>query len=332
MKRICILGSYSTRVDEGMANVSYYLYHNLRIVHEAEFSLLDLHDVWTGKFWRIILSSKVDILHFIPGPTIKIFTLAKILQIFTRSKLVISATRPDLPDFFKKISWLFRPDIVIVQSEKSGNLFKGVDYKTAFIPNGVDTQRFGPVDLPRKLRLRKEYGFEDNDFIMLHIGPLREGRNQKSLLQFKNEKILLIVSITNPSEEEAYQDFKDSPNVTIWKTYFPNIQDIYAIADVYIFPVFKELSSIDIPLSVLEALSCNLPVITTKFGGLDRILEAGDGLFFVENETEIKDIITELRKGKIKTNTRQKILKLRLSWRDIALSISNIYESMKDRH
>jgi hypothetical protein len=66
------------------------------------------------------------------------------------------------------------------------------------------------------------------------------------------------------------------------------------LADVYVFPNFVDredtiLSAIDIPLSVPGAMSCNLPVITTRFGGLDRLLEDRSGLFFVEDANKTVD-------------------------------------------
>jgi glycosyltransferase involved in cell wall biosynthesis len=328
--RICILGSYSGLADEGMANVSYNLYHSLKLLHSSsEVVLADLNDIRKMNFWKKIISSKPDIIHYVPGPTLRGLAFAKILQILTRSKLVITATKPLLPNYFKRIAWLFRPDIIIVQSDRTESLFRSVKYNTTFIPNGVDTQRFVPADLSRKKKLRKEYNFYDNDFIVLHVGPLKKGRNQKALLsQLERDKILLITSITNPSEEEIYQDLmKTSTNVTIWMKYFPNIQEIYAIADVYVFPVFQELNSIEMPLSVLEAMSCNLPVITTRYGGLNKVLEGGEGLFFIQDEAEIKGIVSEIKKGGTKVNTREKIM--RLSWDAVAVAISNVYENTK---
>jgi glycosyltransferase involved in cell wall biosynthesis len=326
--RICILGSYSGRVDEGMANVSYYLYNNLKSVYDAQYLLLDLTQIRTWKFWKSLFTFRPDILHYIPGPTLQGMFFAKTLQILTRSKLIISATKPDLPTFFRKVAWLIRPDIVIVQSAKSENQFENVKYKTKFIPNGVDTTRFVPVDLLRKRELREHFGIGKDDFVMLHVGPVRTGRNQKALLNLKDGVILLVVSLTNPSEMQVYEKIlkEKGDNVIIWKKYFPDIQNIYALADVYLFPVFEELNSIDIPLSVLEAMSCNLPIIASRFGGLERIVKEGDGLFFMENENEIENIITQLKKSKIEVKTRQQILDSRLSWEAVVLSIKESYE------
>lgn len=335
--KICILGSYSERADEGMANVSYNLYRFLKLTSNTdEIVLMNLNHVLKFEFWKKIFSLRADILHFIPGPTLQGLVFAKILQKITRSKLVISATRPDLPGFFKRIAWLLRPDIIIVQSDNSEKMFKALKYKTIFIPNGVDTNRFVPIELSRKSKLRKDHGFNENDFIILHIGPITKGRNQMLLLsQLKDEKILLVTSITNRSEEEAYNELiqisktnsnSNTRNITIWREYFPNIEDVYALCDVYVFPAFEELSSIDIPLSVLEAMSCNLPVITTEFGGLRRCLETGSGLFFIQKESQLKDRIANIKEGTISVNTREKIMPF--SWNAIVMDVLNIYRSL----
>jgi glycosyltransferase involved in cell wall biosynthesis len=325
--KISILGSYSDLLDEGMANVSYNVYKNLRSRYKL-LSLLNVQNVYSLKFWRDILVIRPNIIHYFPGPTLKGLVLVKLIQLLTGSRSIVSATQPILPKYFKIISSFLKPDIVIVQSNKGENLFKSLNYKTIFIPNGVDTDRFTPVNYEKKVELRKKFGFSERDFIVLHIGPLKSGRNQKSLLQLNNEKIVLVLSTSAGSEEWVYKKLHKA-NVTIWREFFPDIQEVYAIADVYIFPVFEELNSIEIPLSVLEALACNLPVITTRYGGLNRILQDGEGLFFIDTEEQIPELVSKIKSGNFKINTRKKIQAL--SWKNIVKDMSNIYEDLYPR-
>lgn len=323
--KVCILGSYKGRKDEGMANVSYNLYESVKR-NGFDTSLLDISEIWSVKFWKELKKIRPDILHLVPGPTLKGLVLAKILQKMINSKLIVSATKPVMPSYFSKISRFIRPDIVIVQSSKSEAIFKDVGYDTTFIPNGVDTDKFVPVSSVMKQELRTKYGFKKDDFIVLHVGPLKKGRNQEALLRINNVKVLLVTSITNPSENDLFELFDRKTNVTLWTTYIEDISEIYSMVDVYVFPVFKELNSIDIPLSVLEAMSCNLPVISSNYGGLANIVKEGEGFYYMYNEKQLLEICQEIKMGNVKINTRKKIEEY--SWNTISQMISNLYKSL----
>ena len=84
-------------------------------------------------------------------------------------------------------------------------------------------------------------------------------------------------------------------------TYISNIEEIYQLSDVYFFPVTESENCIDVPLSVLEAAACNLPILTTNYGELKSFIKE-DGFVFIDsfekskliksfNETLSKNII-----------------------------------------
>ena len=68
-------------------------------------------------------------------------------------------------------------------------------------------------------------------------------------------------------------------HLTIIDTYLRNVQEVYQLADVYLFPVQEIENCIDIPLSVLEAASCNLPIVTTEYGELASFIGQEGFLF-----------------------------------------------------
>jgi glycosyltransferase involved in cell wall biosynthesis len=47
---------------------------------------------------------------------------------------------------------------------------------------------------------------------------------------------------------------------------------------------------------VLEAMACNLRVITTPFGGLPSMFQEGDGFIYFEDEGGLPALIDEARK------------------------------------
>ena len=75
--------------------------------------------------------------------------------------------------------------------------------------------------------------------------------------------------------------------------FIKDIQEVYQASDVYLFPVapstrggrertWEAVGSMDFPLSVLEAMGCNLPVVTTRLEALDRFIPASPGFRFYD--------------------------------------------------
>ena len=322
--RICFLGNYENRLDEGMTNVSFHLYEEIKKKYSNTL-YLNLNQIFSIKFWSKIRKFNPDLVHLISGPTIKLLILLKIIQIICHSKIIVSSTKLSLTTSFKKFSKFFKPNLVIVNSKKSELFFQSINFKTKFFPNGVNTEKFFPVTNEKKKELRKKYNLNQDEFIVLHIGPLIKGRNQRALLDLEKIRVLLVLSLTNKSDEIEIKKLKHK-NVTIFREYFPNIEEIYQLSDAYIFPIFEGFHSIEIPLSVLEALSCNLPVITSRYGGgLESFLREGNGLIFVNNFDEIKDSLSKLKQEN-NFNTRKKVENF--TWTKIAEKIMIEYKGL----
>ena len=71
--KICIIGNFSGRLDEGMGNVAFYLYESLKN-NFHEVILLNANNIFNIKFWEKLLSFKPEIIHFIPGPRDLLFS------------------------------------------------------------------------------------------------------------------------------------------------------------------------------------------------------------------------------------------------------------------
>jgi glycosyltransferase involved in cell wall biosynthesis len=124
---------------------------------------------------------------------------------------------------------------------------------------------------------------------------------------------LLVGSTSTPQDEHLVQELEEV-RVRVLRDYIPDIQEIYQLSDCYLFPVASRTAAIELPLSVLEAMACNLPVITTRFGGLEDHFPEGHGLMFVETLEEMREAISLVKEG-LETNTRAMVADL--SWDNI---------------
>ena len=90
----------------------------------------------------------------------------------------------------------------------------------------------------------------------------------------------------------------------------------------------ESIRAIEIPLSVLEAMACNLPVITTKFGGLPDLFEDGNGFYFVDSVDEIAKHLKIIQDNDIQPDNEMKLEKL--SWESIGIELNKLYNELKD--
>ena len=112
----------------------------------------------------------------------------------------------------------------------------------------------------------------------------------------------------------------------VWIKHFPNIEEIYNLADCYVFPVAHRGFCIETPLSVLEAMSCDIPTITTRFGALPRLFKDTRDVFFAANDDEIAQAIETVKKGGARMRPREAVL--HYSWKQVTDRLLHIYERL----
>ena len=325
--KICLLGEYSGDFEEGMKNTTFYLSQELIKYHEV--LLLNPRDIFSINFWKKIKKFNSQIIHYVPGPSVKSFVVVKALAFYCRNaKTVMSAIHPHLSSFPQKIIPLLKPDLMLVQSIDTEKMFNNLGCETKFLPSGVDVKRFVPVSIKEKLR--EKYGIEKSKFVVLHAGSIKAGRGIEIFKKIQGEgnQVIILGNKSMGVEEQIYRSIEES-GCKVWVKYFKDVEEIYALSDCYIFPTppMNKLNSIEIPLSVLEAMSCNLPVITTKFGALARIFDEGEGLLFIDKEEEFTDALEKVKTRGIKDiKTRGKVLLY--SWENVCERLEKIYEGL----
>ena len=78
--------------------------------------------------------------------------------------------------------------------------------------------------------------------------------------------------------------------------YIENIEEVYQLSDLYIFPVEAKNGSIGMPLSIMEARGCGIPVLTTDFGSLKHYLDDDYGSIWYKYPDEFLATVKEIQK------------------------------------
>jgi glycosyltransferase involved in cell wall biosynthesis len=200
-------------------------------------------------------------------------------------------TLPKLARYFRVSQAV---EVVLTQSEASQGIFDDLGCKTALLPSAVDQDIFKPVNKQVKQELRNQYNFQLADKIVLHVGHCHPGRNVNMLMELVKIgfRVIFIASTSTAIDQDLILELKRS-GILVITDYVSYIEQYYQLADCYVFPVLNISAAIDAPLSVLEAMACNIPVVTTRFGALKNMFQTGNGFYFAANEDEIMRMVNQ---------------------------------------
>jgi glycosyltransferase involved in cell wall biosynthesis len=331
--RLCLIGDFSKELDEGYKNVSHHLADELE--QQIILSRLNIKNSRSGSFWKQLFNESPDVFHIITQPTYSSLVFAALLKVFwKKTRILISALRPET--YFgtnagwlkKKVISLLQPDLFLVQSSVYLNLLTQLGCKTRRVNNGVDINRFHPVNLEDKRRLRQKYGLDAKSTIVLHVGHLEKARNLDQLIPLVSPSIQIVVagSVYMGTNHDLILTLENA-GLRIFKGYQAQIEEFFMLADIYVF-LANPGDSLSMPLSILEAFSCNLPVITTRFKGIDNTFKDENGLVYIDSQDELSSAIEKIKSNPEKANTRKMVENM--SWNAISLQLQEIYMELLD--
>ena len=143
------------------------------------------------------------------------------------------------------------------------------------IQNGIDTEIFKPRD---KIKLRQEFGLPENGFLILFAAelstknPFKGGDIINQLLNTQRSENEFIVTIGGKIESQS--DNHISFDYISEET---QMAKLYAMSDLLIYPTKAD----NLPLVVLEAMSCGTPVIASSIGGISEIIKDKENGFLI---------------------------------------------------
>lgn len=329
--KICYIGDFERKADEGYIKIAKCVTEN--ISKKNEILTLNTNFIFSISGWRNLQKFKPEIIHYFSAPT-----LASIVVLYIAKKMcykknpitIVSALHPYGFSFGKKkyakyLMRITKPDMILTQCKESDLIFLKLGCKTNFLPNGVDTHKFSPLSSEKKAIIRKKFGIEEKKFIALHVGHIiqKRGIDKLDLIQnFSDDIQVIIIGSSYFNTDTALLKKLEENNIIVINKYFNNIEEIFGMSDCYIFPVKKD-NSILMPLSILEAMSCNVAVISTRFPGIIENFEEGNGLYYYETDDELIQKFSKTYQEKQEIYNRDKILNY--DWNLIAQNLEEIY-------
>ena len=186
------------------------------------------------------------------------------------------------------VEWLLSPltDVLITINREDYDRAKRLlrAKKVVYIPGvGIDVSRFRGNE-EKGASLRRELGIPDEAAVLLSVGDLNKNKNHRAVLEalarMENRNLHYVVCGRGPLKEEleAFAREKGLADRVRFVGYRNDIPAFYAMADVFVFPSFREGLSV----SVMEAMASGLPIVCSRIRGNTDMVEDGVNGYLME--------------------------------------------------
>ena len=188
----------------------------------------------------------------------------------------------------------------------------GIDNRRVIkIPNGVDVDKFSPLENTDKRLLRVKQGLPEEAIIFAYCGRLTREKGLRSLIRvwkkvtdrFENTHLLLVGSGKGLSLdcEGELKEFIMENGLEKHVTFTGPVEDVasyVSCADIFVLPSITEALGI----ALIESQLCGIPAIATKVGGIpDVVTHDVNGLLVSpDNDDDLLNASLELISNKAK--------------------------------
>ena len=232
---------------------------------------------------------KVDLIHFLFTPRSLTSLLIKARLKFSKVKTVQTVATLDNKIYQKpkKLKTVLLANKIVVQSKNTLNKLKKVGFENVeLIYPGIDLKKYKQNN--KDTKLIKDLKIKTGDFIVLYTGEYTRLKAIDDILdalkilnqspENKNLKLILACRIKNKKDAKKKKQVIDwikkenlQSNVVFLDT-FSEMNKLYNISDLNIFPAREMAGKFDIPLTLVESMACKKPVIVSKLKNLKELV------------------------------------------------------------
>jgi glycosyltransferase EpsD len=169
--------------------------------------------------------------------------------------------------------------------ERAKDKFKA--RKVEYVPGvGLDLNKFKPLDLENKNKLRKEYGYSENDFLLIYVAELTHRKHQDMLIKvisaikdkIRNIKLLLVGSGELMDDYlRQIRELKLESHIELLG-FRKDVPNLMKISDIAVSSSRQE----GLPVNVMEAMATGLPLVVTNCRGNRDLVKDGENGYVVE--------------------------------------------------
>ena len=307
---IHVIGTVNGQVNEGMRNVATHLAREFEKENTVLYSRLK-------QIPQIVLTSKrADVTMIFARANKLVYSLASIVTKLCKSTWIILVQKPDEDFMMKNDRHPLKCSYLSITAGDMKDVKTVPGKQKKLFSVGIKAEKFLPVSSVQQKALKQKYGFDPAKPLVIHVGHCSKGRGLEDFAKIHTAQRMVVAS--GMFEDENVIRVLNEAEVRLHKGYLENVEEIYQMADAYLFPTRSAEFVISVPLSVMEALSCGVPVIGYKsFENLKEISGAEGAVTLINHADQLDQVMPEV----IQKKSDHSLLEKTRSWGEVAQSV-----------
>jgi len=147
--------------------------------------------------------------------------------------------------------------------------------RVSYLPNGVDTEHFAPVDASMRRAAREKLGLPGDSLVVAGLGRLHTQKNWPLFLKTaaRFPDVVFVIAGTGQEEKALRKIIEEDKLTNVQLLGFRDTRTVLAAADIFLLTSDYE----GMPMTLLEAMSSALPCVVSAVDGCQEILGDKEG-------------------------------------------------------